>query len=86
MEKLDENQVIEKEYTPSKVIGFQHSKKVHYLIEAGTKLVFFTVGISITILLYHKCLFNPNCNPVVTTYFAFLELLFFGSAGLFPVE
>lgn len=88
MENLDENQILEKEkeYKPSKVIRFQSSKKVHYLIEVGTKFVFFTLGVSITILLYQKCLFNPQCNTVVTTYFALLGLLFFGAAGLFPVE
>lgn len=88
MGNLDENQVKgkEKEYKPYKVIRFQTSKKVHYLIEAGTKLVFLSLGVYITILLYQKCLFNPQCNTVVTTYFALLGLLSFGAAGLFPVE
>lgn len=57
------------------------SKKRYYFIEWSIKLIFVGLGVFITVLLYNKCLFNPNCNLIVTSYFALLGLTCFLHAG-----
>lgn len=57
----------------------------YYLIEWSIKLIFLGLGVFLTVLLYNKCLFNPNCNTIVTIYFALLGLTCFLQAGL-PIE
>ncbi|MEK7814111.1 MAG: hypothetical protein AAB296_10155 [Candidatus Desantisbacteria bacterium] len=59
-------------------------KWISYL-ECGRKLIIFGVGVFITVLLYNKCLFNPNCNVVVAVYFALIGLACFAHVGL-PID
>lgn len=60
---------------------YEIPKWKYYLI----KFFFCCVGVFITVLLYHKCLFNPNCNTVVTIYLALLGLACFSDVGL-PID
>ncbi len=64
---------VEKKYKP---------RKLEWLVEKGVKLFFLGVGVSISVLLYNNCLFNPNCNTIVTIYFALLGLACFLHAGV----
>lgn len=71
MEDL-EYDVEDREYKPHKWI---------YVTEWGIKIIFFSLGVFITVLLYNKCLFNSSCNTIVTIYFALLGLTCFLHAG-----
>ncbi|MEW6095464.1 MAG: hypothetical protein AB1567_02905 [bacterium] len=81
MESVDNNKEVEVEVL-EKDQEYRNPKRRYYLIEWGLKLIFLGIGIFITILLYNKCLFNPNCNPIVTIYFTLLGLTCFLHAGL----
>ncbi|MEW6620504.1 MAG: hypothetical protein AB1422_14405 [bacterium] len=83
MENLDDKEEIE-------IIGrkdeeYEIPKGRYRLFEWSVKLVCLGVGIFITTLLYNKCLFNQNCNIIISVYFALLGLTFFSAAGL-PVD
>ncbi len=55
-------------------VKYKTPKWKYYLIEWGWKIIFSALGVFITVLLYDRCLFNPNCNTIVTIYFALLGL------------
>jgi len=55
------------------------SKRKYIISEFIVRLFYLSVGIFIAILLYHKCLFNPNCNIIVTIFFAIIGLSCFSS-------
>ncbi|MEW6609137.1 MAG: hypothetical protein AB1414_17125 [bacterium] len=71
MEDL-EYEVEKKEYTP---------KRKYYLFEWMGRGIFFGLGVWISFILYNQCLFNPDCNTIVTIYFAVLGLTCFLHAG-----
>ena len=58
-------------------VGYKIRKWKYYLIEWCWKVIFSALGVFITVLLYNRCLFNPNCNTIVTIYFALLGLTCF---------
>ncbi|MFH1564159.1 MAG: hypothetical protein ABIF11_12220 [Nitrospirota bacterium] len=83
MENLDNE-----EYETERNKEFILPRKKYYLILLmawGIRLISLILGVCITGLLYYKCLFNPNCNTIVTIYFAILGLTFFTQAGI-PID
>ena len=62
-----------------------HAKKF-YVIKFIDKMIHLLVGVSISYyVLYDKCLFSLNCNPIATVFFSILALSCFQAAG-FPIE
>ncbi|MDI6780550.1 MAG: hypothetical protein QME49_00335 [bacterium] len=64
---------------------YKKTPKWIYCWEWGWKAIVLGIGIFITVLLYNKCLFNPNCNVVVAVYFALIGLACFAHIGL-PID
>ena len=66
-------------------IEYQISSRRYYFVEFILKIIYSLIGGFISYLLYSKCLFNLDCNPIVTVFFSVLALSCFQAAG-FPIE
>lgn len=69
----------------SRNVEYYISAKKYYPVMFIGKIFHSSIGIFLTVLLYNQCLFNSECNIVVTVFLAILALSSFQAAG-FPID
>ena len=60
------------------------SKNWYYAIIIISKLVFFTISVAISYVLYSECLNCDKCNNLVIGYFSIISLCCLSQLGLQP--
>ncbi|MBI4723398.1 MAG: hypothetical protein HY769_10485 [Candidatus Stahlbacteria bacterium] len=70
----------------SEDIEYRISRRNYFSIEVVTRIIYGAIGVSLAyFVLYKKCLFCVDCNPIVTGFFCILSLSCFSATGL-PID
>lgn len=71
-------------------LGTEHKvykvrKGLYIAYTLSMKAIYLFIALFISYKLYKECLFDKECNLIVTTYFCVLGLAFFANVGL-PID